>query len=82
MEASDTVAGERKYPYGLWLSVKWFVFSVADDENGRVLSRVKDWFANDLDGFRQCITLDNARVRSLNQNFLHPGEYRGRGVEN
>lgn len=32
---------------GLWLSVKWFVFSVADDENGRVLSRVKDWFAND-----------------------------------
>jgi hypothetical protein len=47
MEASDTVAGERKYPYGLWLSVKWFVFSVADDENGRVLSRVKDWFAND-----------------------------------
>jgi hypothetical protein len=34
MEASDTVAGERKYPYGLWLSVKSFVFSVAAAEMG------------------------------------------------
>ena len=44
MEGSDTVAGERKYLYGLWLSVEWFVFLVTADEMNAFVPG-QHWFA-------------------------------------